>query len=358
MTKTLTKRNPFSAKNYSNFEEETKEENLDECIDVGLTIHKGVETVSTKDHTEMFFQQMNGLSQNIIISSSGLNLVKSFFKYVELLNVLTPYSFEILIGVTQVFEFYVFAVFFMYADEDQQKQLFDDSVHSKIHEFSKDGSGSKSFHIKLSQIQELCLFQKRYSTLKTELVRIKDWLESHCNFKDDHYDIPGRKLLEKMLDDNTIFDTMDTKQNYQIFSESIVAVESVFFIFECLYKLKEQIMKAVNVEHKSYVVQFFNQSESMINELRQFIYESNCSKIIKLDPIVELVKSTDWNTDSYSPFNSPYVERLLHQINQCEEKIKSYGGGAIPNYVVNIILFHLVNVVSKFLLKGFSEVKK
>ena len=306
----------------------------------------------------MFYQQMNAVSQNIIISSSGLNLVKSFFKYVELLNVLSPYSFEILIGLTQVFEFYVFAVFFLYSQEDNQKMLFDDSFHSKISDFSKEGSGSKTFQNKLSQLHDLSLFQKRFSTLKTELVRIKDWLECQCNFKDDHYDISGRKLLEKLFDDSSIFDLMDTKQNYEIFTESIVAVESVYFIYECLYKLKEQIMKSVNVEHKSYVVQFFNQSERLIKELRQFIYEENWAKIIKLDPIVELVKATDWNSDSYSSFNSPYVDRLLHQITQCEEKIKSYGGGAIPNYVLSIILYHLITVISRSLLKGYAEVKK
>lgn len=264
----------------------------------------------------MFYQQLNPVSENIIISSSGLNLVKAFFKYVELLNVLNTYSFEILIGLTQVFEFYVFSVFFLYSEEENQKMLFDDSFHSKITEFSKEASGSKSFQAKLGQLHELNLFQKRFGTLKVEMVRIKDWLECQCNFKDDHYDIPGRKLLEKLFDDNTIFNKIDTKQNYEIFAESIVAVESVYFIYECLYKLKETIMKSVNSEHKSYVIQFFNTSEQLIKELRQFIYEENCRKIIKLDPIVELVKSCDWNLSGYSPFNSPYVERVLHQITQ------------------------------------------
>lgn len=335
-----------------------KEENLDEGIDVGITIHKGVDSVSTKDHTQIFYQQMDAVSQNIIISSSGLNLVKSFFKYVELINVLNPYSFEVLIGLTQIFEFYIFAVFFLYSAEDEQKRLFDDSFHSKINDFGNETHGSKSFQNKLGQLHELHLYQKRFSTLKNEMIRIKDWLESHCNFKDDHYDISGRKLLQKLFDDNSLFDNMDTKQKYEIFTESIVAVESVYFIYECLFKLKERIMKSVEEKHKSYVVTFFHKSETLIKELRHFIYEEKCTTVLKLEPIVELVKSTDWNISTYSSFNSPYVERLQHQLSQCEEKIKSYGGGAIPKYVLNIILFNLISVISKSLLKGFSEVKK
>lgn len=267
--------NPFNSEETKELEEECKDEDLDEEIDVGLTVHKSVETVITKNHTEMFYQQMNAIQTDRVISSSGLNLVKSFFKYVELLHVLSPYNFEILIGLTQVFEFYVFAVFFLYSNESDQIKLFDDTLHSKISEFSSEGHGNKNFQAKLSQIYELSLFQKKYSTLKSEIIRIKDWIESQVSSKDDHYDVSGRKLLEKIFDDNSIFDIMDTKQNYELFSESIVAVESIFFIYECLYKLKEKIMKGVNTEHKSYVVQFFNQSELIIKELRQFIYEDN-----------------------------------------------------------------------------------
>jgi hypothetical protein len=116
---TFSKSNPF--KSPFSDDEEMKEENLDEEIDVGLTIHKSLSSVDTKNHSELFYQQMNAVSQNIIISSSGLNLVKSFFKYVELLNVLSPYSFEILLGLTQVFEFYIFSVFFLYSEESDQK---------------------------------------------------------------------------------------------------------------------------------------------------------------------------------------------------------------------------------------------
>ena len=350
--------NPFNSEETKELEEECKDEDLDEEIDVGLTVHKSVETVITKNHTEMFYQQMNAIQTDRIISSSGLNLVKSFFKYVELLHVLSPYNFEILIGLTQVFEFYVFAVFFLYSNESDQIKLFDDTLHSKISEFSSEGHGNKNFQAKLSQIYELSLFQKKYSTLKSEIIRIKDWIESQVSSKDDHYDVSGRKLLEKIFDDNSIFDIMDTKQNYELFSESIVAVESIFFIYECLYKLKEKIMKGVNTEHKSYVVQFFNQSELIIKELRQFIYEDNWTKIMKMEPIVELVKSTDWNTDSFESSNSPYVERLLYQINQWENKIISFGGGAIPKYVINIILYNLIQVISRHILTGFSEVKK
>ena len=357
-TKSMAKRNPFSNRNNTDFDEEMKEENFEEGVEVGLPIHKGVGNVHTKDHQQIFYEQMDAVSQNIIISSSGLNLVKSFFKYVELINVLNPYSFEILIGLTQVFEFYIFSVFFLYASEENTKRLFEDSFHSKISEFNKEISGSKTFQSKLNQLQNLHKFQQKFSSLKNEMIRIKDWLECQWNFKDEHYDISGRKLIWKLFDDNSIYDKMDTKQNYEIFNESIVAVESVFFIYECLYKLKEKIMHSVNWEHKSYVITFFNQSEKLINELREFIYEEKWETVIKISPIVDLVKGTDWNMSSYSGYKSPYINRVLQLVTQCEENIWAQGDGNLPKYVLNIVLYHLVVVISNGILKGYSSVGK
>lgn len=117
-------------------------------------------------------------------------------------------------------------------------------------------------------------------------------------------------------------------------------------------------MKSVNAEHEFYTVNFFNTSETMIKELRMFIYEENCSKLLKLDPILDLVKSTDWMPRTFSSTLSPYVGRILHQIHQAEEKIKSYGGGSIPKYVLNIILYHLVSMISRKILEGYSIVKR
>ena len=43
------------------------------------------------------------LTPNIIITSSGLNLVKNLFRFIELMNILKPYSFELFVAMIQVF---------------------------------------------------------------------------------------------------------------------------------------------------------------------------------------------------------------------------------------------------------------
>jgi hypothetical protein len=48
----------------------------------------------------------------------------------------------------------------------------------------------------------------------------------------------------------------------------------------------------------------------------------------------------------------------LYQISKCEEEIKSYGGGSFPKYVLNSILYHHIEVIAKYVLKGFASVKR
>mmetsp|Transcript_29852 Transcript_29852/g.26399 ORF Transcript_29852/g.26399 Transcript_29852/m.26399 type:complete len:164 (-) Transcript_29852:13-504(-) len=61
---------------------------------------------------------------------------------------------------------------------------------------------------------------------------------------------------------------------------------------------------------------------------------------------------------NYHCFKSAYIDRVLQQVHQCEENVMAQGDGKIPKYVMNIILSHLLEVICKGLLKGYSEVRK
>lgn len=73
-------------------------------------------------------------NQNIVITQSGLNLVKSMFKYVELMNILNKFSFDLVVSLFKAFEFYIFTVFYMFSNVDNQFRIFDDSFEDQIRE--------------------------------------------------------------------------------------------------------------------------------------------------------------------------------------------------------------------------------
>lgn len=55
-------------------------------------------------------------NENIIITSAGHNLVKSIYKYIELLNILNKFSVEIMVSLFKLFKFYIFSVFYLFGD--------------------------------------------------------------------------------------------------------------------------------------------------------------------------------------------------------------------------------------------------
>ena len=61
---------------------------------------------------------------------------------------------------------------------------------------------------------------------------------------------------------------------------------------------------------------------------------------------------------NYHCYKSAYIDRVLQLINQCEEAVMSHGDGKIPKYVVNTVLYHLISIICKGLLQGYSDVRK
>lgn len=66
---------------------------------------------------------------NIIITSSGLNLVKNFFRFIELMSILKPYSFELMLALTQTLQYYVFVVFHMFGSQTSLSHFQDPSLN-------------------------------------------------------------------------------------------------------------------------------------------------------------------------------------------------------------------------------------
>lgn len=81
---------------------------------------------------------------NIIITQTGLNLVKSFFKYIELLSILRGFNFEIMLSLFRVFNFYLFSVFHIFGNEESQAELFNEETASLLEEWKEVSKGQKS----------------------------------------------------------------------------------------------------------------------------------------------------------------------------------------------------------------------
>jgi hypothetical protein len=96
-----------------------------------------LETEEKEANERIFIQETKIIekkkeSKNTVISSSGLTLIKCMSKYMELFHILKPIAFDIFISLTHLFEFYLFIVFILFANENQKLTLLNDSIFAQL----------------------------------------------------------------------------------------------------------------------------------------------------------------------------------------------------------------------------------
>ena len=172
------------------------------------------------------------------------------------MGILTPISFEVFHSLTQLFEFFViiiqlYEIFRIFSNESSKTLLFA--------EFSnKDLEGEE-----LESSYDAYLFQLKYKNLQTNIVRIKDFLDS-----------------EETTNTNTL-----QKRNPSVFSlaEATIALESLQNLLSALENCRDYIDKVIPFGQSSYTDLFFATHQKLLTEMKDFILIPIISKNLKLD---------------------------------------------------------------------------
>ncbi len=130
----------------------------DDSHGIGMYL-KGIKTVHKKTFTT--FQPEQTLGKDIIISSSGLNMVKSFFRYMELMLTLPLSSFDLFLTLTQNAELYAFKIFNNFVKTESLQKLFDERLGEVAHWARTESSEEVLKNI--SNVYPTFQFQKKYT---------------------------------------------------------------------------------------------------------------------------------------------------------------------------------------------------
>lgn len=70
-------------------------------------LKKEQEAKNSEDESKISFSGIKMLENSPVLCTAGMNFIKVSAIYLELMSVLTPISFEVFHGLTQLFEFFV-----------------------------------------------------------------------------------------------------------------------------------------------------------------------------------------------------------------------------------------------------------
>ena len=85
-------------------------------MDLGDELTGGSVLAPLESSVKQRIEQTVGMTSNVV-TNAGLNVVKSFYKHLQLMTTLSGYSFEIFRGISRLFEFYTLTIFFTFSEE-------------------------------------------------------------------------------------------------------------------------------------------------------------------------------------------------------------------------------------------------
>ncbi|RMX47301.1 hypothetical protein pdam_00012684 [Pocillopora damicornis] len=214
------------------------------------------------------------LSKVPCTTNTTLNVLRVFGKYMQMMNVLKPIAFDVVICMSQLFDYYLFAVASFFAPE----VMVDGSAHG--------------LSIKL----------------RTSLKRISDNLIQHLESAEMMSNGSDMKVQHPYLSPLVDLSRVDTMFGL---SERIIATESLVFLagqFEFLHPHLESMIPA---NKRAFLSQFYSQTVNTAQELRRPVYRSVGSRVIDYDQTLQLMTGVRWDIRDIMSQHNAYVDILV-----------------------------------------------
>ncbi|KAK7862939.1 hypothetical protein R5R35_004896 [Gryllus longicercus] len=305
----------FSDESDEDIDEELKKDFVDENAGEGCG-NKHQTRSSTKKHVK---QDLKAL----ILTNTSLTVLRQCGKYMQLSRLLRPVAGDVLLCMSQLLEYYLYAV----------------------HAF---------FTIDLP---DAC--QWKYSTkLKESLDRIRHSLIQTPVLDGDPE--PVNKDRSKIAEP-CISPVVDLGQSEVLhgLESRVVAVESVVFLakqFELLHSYLEKIVAGTG---SPFLQQLYAQLVDVAADLRQPVYACVSSRAVGYVNTLNHMKRVDWEVKNVMSQHSQYVDILLRELQIFSMRLEGIVAHVpIPREVYNILWEHIIHEICNTFVEGFSNAKK
>uniref|UniRef100_A0A8C1WHX0 VPS50 EARP/GARPII complex subunit n=1 Tax=Cyprinus carpio TaxID=7962 RepID=A0A8C1WHX0_CYPCA len=258
-----------------------------------------------------------------ILTNTTLNVIRLVGKYMQMMNILKPIAFDVIHCVSQLFDYYLYAVYTFFGRND-------------MYESSGLGLISSRLRTTLSRIQE-------------SLIDVN--AGPHASPEERKEKVPSPHLSQLVV--LTASDTL-----YGL-AERVVATESLVFLaeqFEFLHLHLDTMMPSAK---KPFLQQFYSQTVSTASELRKPIYWIVAAKAIDYEQMLLLMAGVKWDIKEIMSQHNVYVDVLLKEFEKFNQRLGDVSKIVrIPLPVSNVLWEHCIRLANRTLVEGYANVKK
>uniref|UniRef100_A0A665UD30 VPS50 EARP/GARPII complex subunit n=1 Tax=Echeneis naucrates TaxID=173247 RepID=A0A665UD30_ECHNA len=308
----------------SDVPEELKQDYVDEQTgDVPL---KSVsrETIRSKKKSDYNLNKTNAP----ILTNTTLNVIRLVGKYMQMMNILKPIAFDVIHCVSQLFDYYLYAVYTFFGRND-------------MYESSGLGLISSRLRTTLNRIQESLIDMS--GPVNTCPVSLSG--------EDRKEKVPSPHLSQMVV--------LTNSGTLYGLAQRVVATESLVFLAEQFESLQSHLDTMMPAAKKPFLQQFYSQTVSTASELRKPIYWIVAAKAIDYEQMLLMMAGVKWDIREIMSQHNVYVDVLLKEFEQFNKRLGDVSRHVrIPLPVSNVLWEHCIRLANRTLVEGYANVKK
>ncbi|XP_029369999.1 syndetin isoform X3 [Echeneis naucrates] len=308
----------------SDVPEELKQDYVDEQTgDVPL---KSVsrETIRSKKKSDYNLNKTNAP----ILTNTTLNVIRLVGKYMQMMNILKPIAFDVIHCVSQLFDYYLYAVYTFFGRND-------------MYESSGLGLISSRLRTTLNRIQESLI----------DMESVGEAAGVHGPGEDRKEKVPSPHLSQMVV--------LTNSGTLYGLAQRVVATESLVFLAEQFESLQSHLDTMMPAAKKPFLQQFYSQTVSTASELRKPIYWIVAAKAIDYEQMLLMMAGVKWDIREIMSQHNVYVDVLLKEFEQFNKRLGDVSRHVrIPLPVSNVLWEHCIRLANRTLVEGYANVKK
>ncbi|XP_072179287.1 syndetin-like [Diadema setosum] len=261
-----------------------------------------------------------------ILTNTTLTVLRLCGKYMNMMSVLKPIAFDVVLCMSQLFDYYIFAVYTFFATD-------------------------------VSTMSGASLGSKLWTTLK----RISDNLIDHDPnagmMQQPHSHLDG-KMKVGFPHVSPIVDLNSNEGLYGL-AERVVGTEALIFLASQFELLQPHLEAVIPASKKAFLQQFYSQTVSVASDLRKPIYRGVASRCMDYDRILQLMLTVKWDIRDIMSQHSHYVDALLQDMSGFSSRLDLMNKRVpIPMEAHRVLWEHVIRLANRILVEGFASAKK
>ncbi|XP_067359611.1 syndetin isoform X4 [Channa argus] len=334
----------------SDVPEELKQDYVDEQTGDAPLKSVSRETIRSKKKSDYNLNKSNAP----ILTNTTLNVIRLVGKYMQMMNILKPIAFDVIHCVSQLFDYYLYAVYTFFGRNDMPVP----SPSLPTHGGREAGAARVVGPACLYESSGLGLISSR---LRTTLNRIQESLiDMEAAGENAGVHIPAEDRKEKVpsphLSQMVVLTNSGTLYGL---AQRVVATESLVFLAEQFESLQSHLDTMMPAAKKPFLQQFYSQTVSTASELRKPIYWIVAAKAIDYEQMLAMMAGVKWDIREIMSQHNVYVDVLLKEFEQFNKRLGDVSRHVrIPLPVSNVLWEHCIRLANRTLVEGYANVKK